>query len=87
MDIDIKLKFFSPLKSETTPIINKSKLQSILEEYQLEDPICFFADGSKTEADVGTAVIFDETRRLSSSLNIVQFTQLKYWLSHMHYIS
>ncbi|CAI6372475.1 unnamed protein product [Macrosiphum euphorbiae] len=60
MDIDINLKLSYLPKSETTPNIYKSELQSILEGYQ--DHILFFTDGSKTEAGVGAAVTFCETR-------------------------
>jgi len=62
MDININLKLSSLPKSETTLIIYKSELQSILEGYQ--DYICFFTDGSKTVTGVGTAVTFNETRRM-----------------------
>lgn len=62
MDIDINLKLSSLPKSETTPIIYKNELQSILEGYQ--DHICFFTDGSKTETGVGAAVTFNETIRM-----------------------
>jgi len=62
IDIDINPKLSSLPKSETTPIIYKSELQSILEGYQ--DYICFFTDGSKTETGVGAAVTFNETRRM-----------------------
>ncbi|KAL4107464.1 hypothetical protein QTP88_017806 [Uroleucon formosanum] len=62
MDIDINLKLSFLPKSETTPTIYKSELQSILEGYQ--DHICFFTDGSNTETGVGAAVTFNETRRM-----------------------
>jgi len=62
MDNDINLKLSSLPISETTPNINKSELQSILEGHH--DHILFFADVSKTDASVGAAVSLCETRRM-----------------------
>lgn len=62
MDININFNLPSLPKSETLHNTYKSELQSILVGYQ--GHTFFYTDRFKTEAGVGAAVIFNETRRM-----------------------